>query len=586
MSRQRFQWDDVKNDYLIKYWNTMALYKLAAQLHTTSENLVNKAGELGLKEYKCNRWTDNEELKLKELSTQCYYKDIAKIMGKTELAIYKKAEKLGIKLILEEIIWDEEKEKYIVDNLYKISIRQMAKKININPYQILKKLSQLGIEYDSNRWSEDEIRILKEMADKCHYTEITKVIDRTVGAIGAKAFDLGITLITTKTKFSEADKKYLIDNWGKIAAVDIARKLNCAYGFLNVQIKKLNLPALGQNIKWTDKNIEKLEKLSKSKNATELAKIFNTTNSAISTIANRKGIILIDSKINWTDEQNEELKILAETMTVDEIVKIVNRPSSSIRTQARRLEINLIVNNTRKAKNWTKDEIAKLEELLPNHSTIEISQILNKTEDAVYVKAKKLGLTVIVNRKKWTKEEEEILSDLWGTYSIDYIAKKLSRSASSITNRVFKLGLGSVIANNYDGLTIQEICDLFNKDRNIVSVTWEALGLKFIEKKISKTSSYKIVPITDLLKFLEIHQNIWDSRTLENNILGKEPKWLLEKRKQDYLMGKEKIKKINVAKQQLIAEKKYYLEDVTTDMKIDETQLEKQKKKKLVNGSE
>ena len=42
---------------------------------------------------------------------------------------------------------------------------------------------------------------------------------------------------------------------------------------------------------------------------------------------------------------------------------------------------------------------------------------------------------------------------------------------------------------------------------------------------------YKYVTIKDLFSFLEQNQNIWDSRYLEKNILGKEPDWLKEKRK-------------------------------------------------------
>ena len=53
-------------------------------------------------------------------------------------------------------------------------------------------------------WTEEEIKILKEYSDKCHYTELTKVLpNRSVGAIAAKAYELGIKTITTYTNLND-----------------------------------------------------------------------------------------------------------------------------------------------------------------------------------------------------------------------------------------------------------------------------------------------------------------------------------------------------------------------------------------------
>ena len=66
------------------------------------------------------------------------------------------------------------------------------------------------------------------------------------------------------------------------------------------------------------------------------------------------------------------------------------------------------------------------------------------------------------------------------------------------------------------------------------------------KEALRKRASFK-----DLYDFLEANQNIWDSRNLEKNILGKEPDWLKEKRKQDE-SGNSQIERLNMIKQQLI----------------------------------
>lgn len=152
-----------------------------------------------------------------------------------------------------------------------------------------------------------------------------------------------------------------------------------------------------------------------------------------------------------------------------------------------------------------------------------------------------------------------MLSDLWGTESFETIAKKLNRTVSSIKNKAFLLGLGAAMENNYNGLTIKEISDLFSININTISVGWISLGLKYKIQKISKSRSYRYVEIKDLYDFLEANQNIWDSRNLEKNILGVEPEWLKKKRKLDSEQNFE-IGQFDLTKQQLILARKFFLE--------------------------
>lgn len=267
---------------------------------------------------------------------------------------------------------------------------------------------------------------------------------------------------------------------------------------------------------------------------------------------------------------------------MSELVKELNRTSNSIKRMAKKLGINVISDR----KNWTEEEYKLLEKLtmIDKKTPKEIAEILGRTEDAVIIKISKRGLQIQTNDKRfWTKEEETLLSDLWGTESLETIAKKLNRTVSSIKNKAFLLGLGSVIENNYDGLTIKDISELFGVSVNTVSVNWIALGLKYKIKKISKSKSYRYVEIKDLYEFLEANQNIWDSRNLEENILGIEPNWLKEKRKLDSAktVG---MQKLSLTKQQLILAKKFFLE-LQEETKEEEIDIEKSPQLSLKRGN-
>ena len=182
---------------------------------------------------------------------------------------------------------------------------------------------------------------------------------------------------------------------------------------------------------------------------------------------------------------------------------------------------------------WTEDEIETLKELAEIYHYSEIAKIMNKTENAIYIKARRLGITLIQDRRKWTKEEETLLSDLWGSKSIENIAKTMKRTVFAIKVKAVRMGLGPMIRNNYELITVSDISDLLNVTRDRITTTWVKLGLKLKQKKLTSNASYYVITWNDLMTFLEVNQNEWDSRNVDINMLGVEPDWLKEKRIRD-----------------------------------------------------
>jgi hypothetical protein len=182
---------------------------------------------------------------------------------------------------------------------------------------------------------------------------------------------------------------------------------------------------------------------------------------------------------------------------------------------------------------WTNEEVETLKFLSDQFHYSEIATMMNKSETAIYLKARKLGITLIQDRRKWTEEEEILLSDLWGTKSIETIAKTMKRTVFSLKVKAVRMGLGPMIRNNYDLITISDMCDLLNVTRDRITTTWVHLGLNLKKKKLTNNMSYYVITWNDLMDFLENNQNEWDSRCVEKNMLGIEPEWLKEKRMKD-----------------------------------------------------
>lgn len=182
---------------------------------------------------------------------------------------------------------------------------------------------------------------------------------------------------------------------------------------------------------------------------------------------------------------------------------------------------------------WTEEEIELLKKLALNTYYEDIAEIMQKSTNAIYLQAKKLGIVLIQTRRKWTSEEERYLIDHWGTDAIEKIAKDLHRSVNSIKVKATRLGLGYMSKANTDQLTVSEISKNLGVAAERITGTWKKLGLKLRKKKVTEKYSYYCISIEKLMEFLESHQDLWNANCLEVNIFGIEPDWLTQKRKKD-----------------------------------------------------
>lgn len=191
--------------------------------------------------------------------------------------------------------------------------------------------------------------------------------------------------------------------------------------------------------------------------------------------------------------------------------------------------------------------------------------MMKKTENAIYLKAKKLGITLIQDRRNWTIDDEEYLKERWGRDTIENISLKMKRSIFSLKVHATRMNLGRMSLANIDEINVNDISEILNVSRDKITNTWAKLGLKLKHKKVTKKYSYYCICLDKLFLFLKEHQDLWNSQYLEKNILGEEPVWLIEKRKKDIINPPNEYKiwtdeEIELAKNLLL--KGYNYEDI------------------------
>ncbi len=185
-----------------------------------------------------------------------------------------------------------------------------------------------------------------------------------------------------------------------------------------------------------------------------------------------------------------------------------------------------------KSNNWTKEEEEQLRDLAKKYKAEKIAKLMNKTYTAIYIKARRLNITLLQKGgRKWTPEEEREFKGEWGNSPIEYLADKYRRTVNALKVKAQRMNLPPMIDNTED-LSISNVSKLINVSLDRI-YSWKKKGLKIKITKVSKKCVYKHIALTDLLKFLKENQSEYDASKIEYLALGIEPNWLKSKRIQD-----------------------------------------------------
>lgn len=134
--------------------------------------------------------------------------------------------------------------------------------------------------------------------------------------------------------------------------------------------------------------------------------------------------------------------------------------------------------------------------------------------------------------KNWTKEEVDYLQEYWGVKSIKSIAKKLNRSVNAVKIKAQKIGLVDP-RFSFDGITVNQLAIALKEDYRKVK-NWIKVHDFPVKKRIFAIENrVLIVTYQDFWKWAESHKQLLSFDRLEENLLGPEPAWVKEKRKAD-----------------------------------------------------
>lgn len=134
-----------------------------------------------------------------------------------------------------------------------------------------------------------------------------------------------------------------------------------------------------------------------------------------------------------------------------------------------------------------------------------------------------------MGHKRWTDEEIDYLKENMGYRRIADIASTLNRTETAVMLKFKRLGIGKT--RHVSGkVTSGEIASLFSIDRNTVNWWIKHHGLPATRKVTALKKKYMLVSPEDFWDWAYDHRERINFKNLEKNALPPEPEWVEQER--------------------------------------------------------
>jgi len=135
-----------------------------------------------------------------------------------------------------------------------------------------------------------------------------------------------------------------------------------------------------------------------------------------------------------------------------------------------------------------------------------------------------------VKRRNWTDEEIDFLKDNVGKLKITTMSRKLNRTEESIKNKLKRLGISNTKAQT-GYLTTYELAKLVQKDATTVRAWITKHGLQSTKKTTRCSRQFYFIHPEDFWKWAKDNREKIDFSKIEPHTIIPEPSWVEKERK-------------------------------------------------------
>lgn len=136
-------------------------------------------------------------------------------------------------------------------------------------------------------------------------------------------------------------------------------------------------------------------------------------------------------------------------------------------------------------------------------------------------------------KRNWTREEIAYLEEKWGVLSRPVIAEKLNRSELGVQQKAQRLGLGDA-ATHIDGITISQLSHVINTHYGLIKNWIEKYDFPAKRKRLTEHRKVLYVRYNDFWTWAEQNKQMIDFSRFDRLALSPEPDWVESKRSADF----------------------------------------------------
>ncbi|MBR2827640.1 MAG: hypothetical protein IKE70_00195 [Bacilli bacterium] len=329
--------------------------------------------------------------------------------------------------------FSEEEIQFILNNWGNLSMHEMRIQIRCSQKALLKVAEEYQLELPLNRfWTDEEIKLLKNMAPYYTIEDISLKIGKSKNAIFLKASKLGITLYWSKREWNEEEEDELRRLWGTMSIEKLAKKLKRSVSSVKVRANRLHLgPMYGNDARFlTIPMISNMLGVSYERITTtwislglKVERRSLTSKMKYNCVSWEELISFLENHQDEWDSRNLEKYALVEEF--DWLIKKRKRDLEEDPLWYRR---------------WNNTEIEELKWMLlvEKKNYAEIAASLRRTESSVARMARELGLQYRLPQY-WKGEELLYLKNNSQNLTYGEMANHLGRSERAVKNKVYTM---------------------------------------------------------------------------------------------------------------------------------------------------
>lgn len=327
---------------------------------------------------------------------------------------------------------NEDEVNYVIQNWDSKSTSSIADDLGCGVHIVKKVANENNLPAKTKaRWTNEEIDSLVSLSSEFDKYELSDILNKSVTSVVSKAYSMKLNLKKSDSFWTDEQIIFLKEEWGMKSVKIIAKKVNKTMKSVRYKACKLNLGSMKENFNG-------------SLFLSDVEELFNVSKTKIINTWHKNGLILKREKVSkrrlYYVEVDDLLVFLEENQNLWNSVHLEYETFGVEPLWLLEKRKKDYSEPMKEVRNWTSLEVKRAIDIFTDKKNYkDVAEALNRTEISVALVLKANGF-YWRSERYWTDEELKVLRDNYETLSVLELSELLDRSVDAIYNKKCVLG--------------------------------------------------------------------------------------------------------------------------------------------------